>query len=120
MDTEPFFTWDVLKHDPALAVELMTILQKSKFTPQLVRTYDEDEPPDALTDRGYWESRGTKETLQATDELLNLVNSIEPRATLKYNKYYIGLEIDGSPRNFVVFRPQKKCVLMGLRLPRTT
>ena len=41
MDTEPFFTWDPLKHDPAFALDLLTILQKSKFTPQLIRTFAE-------------------------------------------------------------------------------
>lgn len=41
MDKEPFFTWDVLKDDPVLALDLMTILQKSKFTPQLIRTFAE-------------------------------------------------------------------------------
>ena len=41
MDTEPFFTWDVLKHDPALAVDLLTILQKSEFTSQRIKTFAE-------------------------------------------------------------------------------
>jgi hypothetical protein len=41
MDVEPFFSWDVLKGDPAQVVELLTILQKSKFTPQLVKTFAE-------------------------------------------------------------------------------
>jgi predicted type IV restriction endonuclease len=41
MDTEPFFTWDVLKDDPELAVGLLTILQKSEFTPQRIRTFAE-------------------------------------------------------------------------------
>src|SRR5262249_35137599 len=35
MDVEPFFTWDVLRDDPAIALDLLTILQKSKFTPHL-------------------------------------------------------------------------------------
>ena len=41
MDTEPFFTWDVLKDDPALAVDILTILQKSEYNPQLVRAFAE-------------------------------------------------------------------------------
>jgi len=39
MDKEPFFTWDVLRHDPAHAVEILTILQKSEFTPQRIRAF---------------------------------------------------------------------------------
>jgi len=41
MDPEPFFTWDVLKNDPALPVDLLTILQKSQFKAQLIRTFAE-------------------------------------------------------------------------------
>jgi len=41
MDTEPFFTWDLLKDDPALAMDLLTILQKSEFTRQRIRTFAE-------------------------------------------------------------------------------
>jgi hypothetical protein len=42
MDKEPFFTWDVLKDDPAIAIGLLEILQKSKFTPQNIRTFAEN------------------------------------------------------------------------------
>jgi hypothetical protein len=41
MDTEPFFTWDVLQDDPALPVDLLTILQKSQFKAQLIKTFAE-------------------------------------------------------------------------------
>ncbi len=81
---------------------------------------DEDEPASELTDRTYWESkRGTKQTLQATDDLLKLVNKVEPKAKLKYNKFYIGLEVDESVRNFVTFTPQKKHVIMTIKLPQS-
>src|SRR5262249_2647091 len=41
MDTEPFFAWDVLKDDPALPIPLLTILQKSQFKSQLIKTFAE-------------------------------------------------------------------------------
>jgi len=41
MDTEPFFTWDVLKDDPSVAVDLLTILQKTEFSRQRIRTFAE-------------------------------------------------------------------------------
>ena len=81
---------------------------------------DEDEPVAEPTDRAFWETkRGTKKTLQATDSLLTLVKEVEPRASLKYNKHYIGIEVDGSPRNFVSFMPRKGHVIMTVRLPKT-
>lgn len=81
---------------------------------------DEDEPVTEPTDRMFWESkRGTRSTLVATDALLELVNEVEPKAVLKYNKHYIGLEVDGSPMNFVTFMPRKAHVIMTIKLPQT-
>ena len=81
---------------------------------------DEDEPLAEPTDRAFWESkRGTKKTLATTDNLLTLVHHIEPNATLRYNKHYIGLGIDGAPLNFVTFRPRKAHIIMSMKLPKT-
>jgi len=81
---------------------------------------DEDEPVSEPTDRAFWETkRGTKKTLQATDSLLTLVKEVEPRASLKYNKHYIGIEVDGTARNFVSFMPRKAHVIMTIKLPKT-
>jgi hypothetical protein len=81
---------------------------------------DDDELVAEPTDRGYWESkRGSKKTLATTDCLLKLVNVVEPKANLKYNKGYIGLEVDGSPLNFVTFIPRKAHVIMEIKLPQS-
>jgi hypothetical protein len=80
---------------------------------------DDEERTD--TDRTYWETkRGTKQTLLTTDDLLvNLVNKVEPKAKLKYNRFYIGLDVDGSVRNFVRFTPLKNHVVMEIKLSQT-
>ena len=81
---------------------------------------DDDEPLAEPTDRSFWETkRGTKKTMSLTDELLKLVNEVEPKATLRYNKHYIGLGIDGAPLNFIMFMPRKVHVLMTIKLPKT-
>lgn len=81
---------------------------------------DDDEPLAEPTDRAFWETkRGTKKTLAVTDELLKLVNEVEPKATLKYNKHYIGLGVDGAPLNFITFMPRKAHVLMTFKLPKS-
>jgi len=80
---------------------------------------DEDEAVYEPVDRNYWEKRGTKKTLKITDELFKIVMEVEPRASLKYNKYYIGLEIEGNPLNFVTFRPRKGHVIMAFKLKKT-
>lgn len=80
---------------------------------------DEDEPLAEPTDRTFWEKRGSKKTIVATDRLLHLVNEVEPKAILKYNKHYIGLEVEGSPMNFVTFMPRKAHVIMTIKLPQS-
>jgi hypothetical protein len=100
-------------HEWAKQQTLTMALQQPNTEPE----QDGDESPSEVTDREYWESKATKATLLATDDFFKLVQEVEPKAMLNYNKYYIGLEIDGASRNFVVFRPQKKGVLMGLKLP---
>ena len=79
---------------------------------------DEDEPVSEPTDRNFWESKGSKKTLATTDKLLQLVTAVEPKAVLKYNKHYIGLGVDGSPMNFVTFRPRKAHIIMSVKLPK--
>jgi hypothetical protein len=80
---------------------------------------DDDEPVAEPTDRHYWEARGTNKSLALTDKLLKVVHEVEPKAQLKYNKHYIGLEVDGSAFNFVTFRPRKANVLLGIKLPQS-
>jgi len=78
---------------------------------------DEDEPKAEPTTRESWETKASKKSLAETDELLKLVKEIQPKASLNYNKHYIGLEIDGASRNFVAFRPKKGHVIMEFKLP---
>lgn len=68
---------------------------------------DEDEEVQEATDRTYWEQRGSKKTVAMADELLELARTHDKALELKYNKFYIGLAIDGQPSNFVIFRPKK-------------
>jgi len=79
---------------------------------------DEDEDVTDVTDRSYWEKRGTKATVSMIDDLIDIIKTFEPSVELKYNKFYIGLSKDGKPNNFAIFRPKKKFVRAELRLPK--
>ena len=69
---------------------------------------DEDEEAEsAPADRAYWENKSTKASVKLADDLLQMVSDLEPSLELKYNKFYIGLSLDGSAFNFVQFRPVK-------------
>lgn len=80
---------------------------------------DEDEEVAEVTDRAYWENRATKETVQLTDRLLEMLHTFEPKANLKYNKFYIGLTVGNRSNNFVDFIPQKAAIRLELKMPRS-
>lgn len=77
---------------------------------------DEDEEVHDTTDRSYWEKRGSQKTVSIADELLELTRKLDPDLELKYNKFYIGLAKNGSPRNFMIFRPKKSFLRFEPRL----
>jgi hypothetical protein len=77
---------------------------------------DDDEDAEAApTDRTYWESRGTKETVSLADELLELARQFDPSLELKYNKFYIGLSKGGQPFNFLQFIPKKNQINLEVK-----
>jgi hypothetical protein len=100
------------KMGDAVALTFVTVIPEG--TLGLV---DAEEPKAEATTRESWESKASKKTLTDTDELLKLIKEVQPKATLNYNKHYIGLEIDGVSRNFVTFRPKKAHVIMDFKLP---
>jgi hypothetical protein len=78
-----------------------------------------DEPVSEVADRPFWEKQSTKEILQQTDRLLELVKEVEPNAVLNYTRSYIGLKVNNSPMNFVSFVPRRRHVIMHIRLPQS-
>jgi hypothetical protein len=77
---------------------------------------DEDEEVQESADRGYWESRASKDTLGMTDQLLAVLQQWDPKLELKYNKFYIGLAKDSAPDNFVSFRPKRTFLRVEARI----
>lgn len=81
---------------------------------------DEDEDAEAApTDRSYWEKKATKSTVSLADQMLEILRDMDSTLKLKYNKFYIGLEKDGQPYNFVMFRPKKKQLVFEIKLPQS-
>ena len=91
-----------------------TVLDEARFG-----LVEEDEEVQEITDRAYWESRGSKATVAMADEVLKLVGAFAPSLELKYNKFYIGLATHGMPNNFLIFRPQKLALRVEVRLPQS-
>lgn len=79
---------------------------------------DEDEEVAEVTDRNYWEKRGSRKTLELADEVIKLIQNIDSRLSPKYNKFYIGLSKDGQPSNFVILKPKKDWLVFAPRIER--
>ncbi len=111
---------------PLVAVQMCAIRYGDQlsliFTKVLdqMRLGEEDKEVQEATDRAYWERRATKQTLEMTDALVDMVKSLDPELGPKYNKFYVGLaKRSGQPNIFVIFRPKKEWVGMEPRLARS-
>jgi len=114
---------------PLIAVQMQALKVHDDVTlvfttvmDELVRgAVDEDEEVQEVTDRGYWETRGSKTTLGMVDQLLGVVHDFDPALELKYNKFYIGMAKDGqAPHNFLIFRPRKNVLVLSIRLKQSS
>ena len=74
----------VLKIGEYITLNFSTVID------ELTLGMEEDDEIKEVTDRKYWEKRGTKLTVEMCDELLEFVKTFGPDINLKYNKFYIG------------------------------
>lgn len=101
----------------AVKLDDQVALLFTKVLDQTILGSDDDEEESAeVTDRAYWEKRGTPSTIKIADSLFQLVRGIDPEIEMKYNKFYIGLSKQDRPHSFVVFRPQKNALQLTIRL----
>lgn len=114
---------------PLIAIQMQTLKVGEQITlvfttvmDELTRgLVDEDEDAEATpTDRTYWEDKATKGTVRLADEILKVAQEFDPALNLKYNKFYIGLEKDGQPFNFITFKPRKNHVGLQVKLQSST
>jgi len=69
-----------------------------------------------ITDRAYWEGRGSPISMKLVDECLEIIKEINPELSFNYNKYYIGLAQKNRPNNFVIVRAKKKFLRVEIRM----
>jgi hypothetical protein len=100
----------------ALKVNEQVALVFTTVIDELTRGVDDDDEEQTVTDRLYWENRGTKQTLGMVDQLFEIVKKFDSALLLKYNKFYIAPARDGQPYNFITFRPRKNGVNLGLKI----
>ncbi|PYU11039.1 MAG: hypothetical protein DMG37_18250 [Acidobacteria bacterium] len=103
---------------PMIALQLDALQLDGKIVLNFTRVLDEISPnameeeeelsDREVTDRNYWEEKGSELSLALADECLELLKEIDHTVSLTYNKYYIGLKQGNRPNNFVVFKAKKK------------
>jgi predicted transport protein len=91
----------------------------TKVLDQMMLGFEEEDEEPEVVDRSYWEKHATKDTVQLTDKLFELINTFAPSVELKYNKFYIGLAQDGRTNNFTTFQPQKNAVRLEVRMSKS-
>ena len=70
------------------------------------------------TDRNYWlNEKSTKNVMDIVDSMYEDLGDLISDYELKYNKFYIGLAIDGVAKNFMTFAPKKKFMKLRFRGP---
>lgn len=111
---------------PLIAIQLAALDVGGVMTLNATRVLDlalpapeEDDDSGRETNRDYWVSRGSSETVKLVDQMLELVNEHGATMSLKYNRYYIGLQRDGMVDNFISFRPRKKHLICEFRLDQS-
>jgi hypothetical protein len=105
---------NALKFDNHLALVFTTVLDQLSLG-----LVDDDEETQEVTDRSYWEQRGTKKTVAMADEVLEFAKQFDESLELKYNKFYIGLARNGVATNFIILRPMKSAMVVAARLKNT-
>lgn len=104
----------VYKVGEAYALTFVRVLDEMSYGRE-----EEDDAAAEVTDRSYWERKGTKDTLILTDKLHEYIRQLEPSIVLRYNKHYIGLGINGVPVNFVDFVPKKGHVIVNFKIEKS-
>lgn len=75
----------------------------------------EEEEELITTDRNYWENTSTKNIIEIVDSIYKDLGDLISDYELKYNKFYIGLSINGVSKNFISFIPKKKYIYLRFR-----
>lgn len=104
----------VLKIEAIKVKDYVSLIFTKVLDQSIIRESSEQPEP---TDREYWEKkRASKKTVEMVDSLFEIINGIDSRLELKYNKFYIGISRDDQPFLFVDFKPQKTWLRLEIRL----
>lgn len=75
----------------------------------------EEEEEVTTTDRNYWVNKVAPEIINMVDLIYEDLGDLISDYELNYTKFYIGLAINGSAKNFMSFAPKKKFLKVRFR-----
>ena len=109
---------------PLIAIQIKGVEVNESFTLIATRVVDlttlgtAEEDEGETVDRASWEQKASKDSLQIMDGLVELIRTVRPELSPKYNKHHIGLASGGVARNFVVFYPRRNHVWTNFKIPQ--
>jgi len=89
----------------------------TKILDTVILGYEDER--EELTDRNYWETKGTKEKVALADKIRDIAKAFEPGVELNYTKFYIGFQVGMKTCNFATIKIRKKGILLRIALPKT-
>jgi hypothetical protein len=112
---------------PLIAIQIQAVEVQGTVSLVAARVVDvvelateEEDEGGGVTDRSYWEERGSPLSLGLADEMLGLIREkTDARLDLKYNKGYVGLARDGIAGNFILFWPKKQHLIAAFKIPES-
>lgn len=111
-------------HIPLIAIQMNAIKIDEKFSIiftkildeiQLGKDDDDDDLP--IVNKDYWNNKAPK-TIKLADQVLEIVNEINPNIDFKYNKGYITLIENNSLNRFINFFPMKTHLVITVQYPK--
>jgi len=108
---------------PFIAIQMTALSLGNQITLQFTKVLDVIEPGGEdvpavgpAVDRKHWVDRGCEKSLSIADQCLPILKEVVPSVALKYNQQFVGLTVDGSVHNFVVFLPKKQFLSLHVRV----
>jgi hypothetical protein len=100
----------------ALKLGDQILLHFVKVLDQRMLRRDDTTPTESpQADRGYWVAKASAESVELVEQLVPLVNEVaRDNYRPNFNRHYVGLADNNVSRNFIIFWPRKKHVVMRL------
>jgi hypothetical protein len=96
-----------------IAIVFTKILDEIKYG------YDDDDEDNTPVDKGFWETKSSKETVELVSNICDLVNEIEQGFVIKYNKCSILLSKNGVLYRFFKMYAKKSFLRLDILLEKS-